>query len=61
MVRRCRNVHRFADTYVIATYITTLEPVDSDVIPLCVAPGAPPAGGAGGAGGMSGAGAGGAP
>lgn len=44
----------------IATYITTLKPVDSDVIPLCVAPSGPPVGGAGGAGGMSGGGAGGA-
>ena len=49
------------DALDIATYITTLEPADSDVIPLCVAPDAPPAGGAGGAGGTGGAGAGGAP
>jgi Cytochrome c len=59
------------DALDIATYITTLEPANSDVIPLCVAPGAPPpsggapAGGAAGAAGMSSAsgagGAGGAP
>jgi len=35
-----------SDALDIATYITTLAPADSDIIPLCVAPAAPPAGGA---------------
>ena len=56
-----------ADALDIGNYLTTLAPVDTAVIPLCVAPGAPPMGGAGNAmggasaGGMSSGGAGGAP
>lgn len=48
------------DALDIGVYLTTLEPADSDVIPLCVVPTGEPSDGAGGAGGSSGAGSGGA-